>query len=95
MSRSSNKSNRIPLKKSSILPPEVLIFGSSTGGPEALKSFFSSLTVTPSKYMLLVQHMPPLFTSQLALMLDGIAPFKVKEAQDGEPIYSMYFVHGT
>ena len=67
--------------------PDVIHMGSSTGGPEALKKFFSSWTVKPGVPVLLTQHMPPLFTRQLAALLDRVCPaLSVKEAEHGEVI---------
>ncbi len=75
-----------PKKKLFRFPPKIVCIGSSTGGPEALTRFCRNM---PSGFMIpivIVQHMPPIFTDQLAQTLNKIAPFKVKEAQDKEPI---------
>ena len=63
----------------------VLAIGSSTGGVEALSEFISHLpeNCPPT---LIVQHMPPAFTSSLAARLDRLNAPKVMEAYDGAPI---------
>lgn len=62
---------------------DIVVIGSSTGGPDALKRIFSSLGAI-DRPMLLVQHMPPVFTSQLAKALDLVSKVTVKEAVDGD-----------
>ncbi len=65
-------------------PVQALIIGSSTGGPEALSKVLSNLSVPPAVPVLLVQHMPPVFTRQLAARLDRLGPASVVEAADGD-----------
>jgi two-component system chemotaxis response regulator CheB len=66
---------------------QILAIGSSTGGPEALRDVFSRLPGdTPGT--VIVQHMPPVFTSALARSLDRISPMRVREAAGGEPLLS-------
>ncbi|MBF0205341.1 MAG: chemotaxis-specific protein-glutamate methyltransferase CheB [Oligoflexia bacterium] len=57
--------------------------GASTGGTEAIKSVLLGF---PSKIppTLIVQHMPPVFTTAFAERLNEICPFEVKEANDDE-----------
>src|SRR4051794_28566616 len=52
--------------------PAVLVIGSSTGGPEALARVLPQLPA--SLPVLLVQHMPPVFTRQFAQRLDRLCP---------------------
>lgn len=66
--------------------PALICIGTSTGGPETLKSLFSKLKPGITTPILLVQHMPPLFTTQLASALDELVDFKVKEAVNREKI---------
>ncbi len=61
-----------------------VVVGSSTGGPEALRTVLSSLTTPLPVPMLVVQHMPPVFTRQLAERLDRAGPTTVVEAAGGE-----------
>ena len=60
--------------------------GVSTGGPNALKEVIPKLDSKVSVPIFIVQHMPPLFTQQLAERLDKISALKVKEAKNREPV---------
>lgn len=64
----------------------VIAMGSSTGGPNALARVFSDLPAGLSAPVVLVQHMPPLFTRLLADRLEGQSKMKVREAQGGEEL---------
>jgi len=64
----------------------VLGIGVSTGGPQTLSEIFKNLPQNFYVPILIVQHMPPLFTKQLADRLNKISPLQVKEAEDGEPV---------
>jgi two-component system, chemotaxis family, protein-glutamate methylesterase/glutaminase len=62
---------------------KVVAIGTSTGGTEALKSV---LGVLPANCpgIVIVQHMPPLFTKAFAERLNGLSRLRVKEAEDGD-----------
>jgi two-component system, chemotaxis family, protein-glutamate methylesterase/glutaminase len=66
--------------------PAVLVIGSSTGGPEALTRVLPQLPATLPVPVLLVQHMPPVFTRQFAQRLDRLCQLRVVEAVDGTPL---------
>jgi two-component system chemotaxis response regulator CheB len=66
--------------------PKIICIGCSTGGPEALTSIFKKITEKVSVPMLIVQHMPPMFTQKLAEMLDELSPVTVREAKNGDVI---------
>ena len=63
---------------------DVIVVGSSTGGPDALTSIASNLPADLVVPILVVQHMPALFTRLFASRLDRSCPLKVVEAVDGQ-----------
>ena len=56
----------------------------STGGPTALGSLLASLPASLPVPILIVQHMPPMFTRVLAERLDRTCAIHVVEAADGQ-----------
>ncbi|MER2105760.1 MAG: chemotaxis-specific protein-glutamate methyltransferase CheB [Solibacillus sp.] len=63
---------------------ELLIIGSSTGGPSALQTIMMRLPQTLHVPVLIIQHMPPGFTKPLASRFDALGPLTVKEAEHNE-----------
>ena len=65
---------------------KVLAIGASTGGTEAIKQILTGL---PSWIpgTVIVQHMPPKFTTAFADRLSLLCPFDVKEAEDGDRVH--------
>jgi two-component system chemotaxis response regulator CheB len=61
----------------------VIAIGVSTGGPPALSTIFGSL-LPPLPPIVIVQHMPPLFTGPFAGRLNALSALDVKEAQAGD-----------
>ena len=62
------------------------VLGISTGGPNALGELLPAL---PAKFpvpLLIVQHMPPMFTKMLAERLNTKCPLHIREAEDGAVI---------
>jgi len=64
----------------------VVAIGASTGGPQALQSVISGFPQNISAPIVLVQHMPPLFTRLLAERLQTQGKIKVQEAKGGEAL---------
>jgi two-component system, chemotaxis family, protein-glutamate methylesterase/glutaminase len=67
---------------------DVVAIGVSTGGPAALAEVLSHLPADFPAPILLVQHMPQMFTRFLAERLNGQTPLSVVEAVDGQPLKS-------
>jgi two-component system chemotaxis response regulator CheB len=74
-----------PLKESSA-SVEVVVIGVSTGGPSALETMLPLLPRDFPVPMLIVQHMPKLFTGALAERLQRLCSLAVKQAVGGETI---------
>lgn len=64
----------------------LVVVGSSTGGPQALDRLFSDLPVDLPALMLVVQHMPPVFTTSLAARLARRSGLDVREAREGDQL---------
>ncbi|MCJ7530709.1 MAG: chemotaxis response regulator protein-glutamate methylesterase [Anaerolineales bacterium] len=64
----------------------VLVIGSSTGGPRALNIVVPDLSANIPAAVLIVQHMPVGFTRSLAERLDAISQLAVKEATPGDKL---------
>ena len=84
---------------------ELLVIGVSTGGPNALAELIPSLPENFPVPVLIVQHMPPVFTRLLADRLDKSSKLEVRECQGGEKLQAGFVyiakgdhhmtVHGT
>jgi two-component system chemotaxis response regulator CheB len=61
----------------------VVVVGASTGGPNALAELFGRLPADFPVPILVVQHMPPMFTRFLAERLSKESPIRVEEAGSG------------
>lgn len=67
-------------------PIEVVVIGLSTGGPSALEQMLPRLPSSFPVPVLIVQHMPKLFTGALAERLDKCCALRVRQACDSEAI---------
>ena len=65
---------------------EVVAVGISTGGPQALNRMLPRLPANLAAAVLIVQHMPPLFTKSLADDLEKRCALTVSEAVEGQPV---------
>ena len=69
------------------IPPRVLLIGASTGGPQALNAVIAKLNrVIDEAPVLIVQHMPPTFTTIFAEHLSRASGRVAHEGIDGEPV---------
>jgi two-component system, chemotaxis family, protein-glutamate methylesterase/glutaminase len=66
--------------------PRVVAVGISTGGPTALGTILPSLPANFPLPILIVQHMPPLFTRLLAERLNSRCALNVREAANGDVV---------
>ena len=66
--------------------PVAVAIGVSTGGPAALDLLLPTLPASFPLPILIVQHMPELFTKLFAERLDGRCPMQVREAVEGAPV---------
>lgn len=65
---------------------DLLVIGSSTGGPPILEKIITSLPADFALPVVIAQHMPELFTRSMADRLDALSPLKVLHAEQGAPI---------
>jgi len=76
-----------PVKNPELGEPSrvVTAIGASTGGTDALAEI---LTALPADHpgLVIVQHMPPIFTKDFAARLDRHCAIRVKEAEDGDEV---------
>jgi two-component system chemotaxis response regulator CheB len=80
---------RAPLTAATSRQPqrcEVLVIGSSTGGPQALSALLAELPANFPVPIVIVQHMPPVFTNHLANRLNQNCELQVSEATGAETL---------
>ena len=77
-------SHRPRLRRSG--PIEIVCLGTSTGGPNALAEVFANLPADFPVPIVIVQHMPPLFTAMLAERLTAHSPVPCHEGAEGQAV---------
>jgi two-component system chemotaxis response regulator CheB len=78
----------VPRPLSAVRHCDIICVASSTGGPNALSAIFQRLRTPLAVPLVLVQHMPPMFTGLLAERLNTLGVCRVTEARDGEIVES-------
>ncbi|MFQ5461872.1 MAG: chemotaxis response regulator protein-glutamate methylesterase [Phycisphaerae bacterium] len=66
--------------------PRVVALGISTGGPQALATMMPQLPGDLATPLLIVQHMPPMFTKSLADSLNAKCALTVVEGEQGQVV---------
>lgn len=69
--------------KTGVLDQKVIAIGASTGGTEAIYSVVKAFS-REMPGIVIVQHMPPVFTKMYAERLNNSCQMEVREAQDGD-----------
>jgi two-component system chemotaxis response regulator CheB len=75
-----------PVLQTMLIRPKVVVIGVSTGGPTALAEMLPGLPADFKLPILVVQHMPPLFTRLLAERLNATCKLPVEEASQNSPV---------
>ncbi len=77
--------------------PAVLVIGVSTGGPAALDVLLPALPGDFSLPVLIVQHMPEVFTGLFAERLNGRCRLRVREGAEGDAVRAgtIYIARGN
>jgi len=66
-------------------PRSLILLGASTGGTEALREVLTALPADLPP-IVIVQHIPALFSRTFAARLNELSALEVREAVDGEPL---------
>ena len=77
---------KLAWKRTAVLSPRVIVIGVSTGGPNALAAVVPQFPKDFHLPVLIVQHMPPLFTRMLAERLNANSAIRVEEVTDGASV---------
>jgi two-component system chemotaxis response regulator CheB len=87
--QSTSESVAVPARRPGHAPgrpaEHVVAIGASTGGPEALRLMLQAMP-EDAPAILIVQHMPEVFTRSFAEGLDRTCRIQVKEAADGDAV---------
>lgn len=77
--------------------PQAVAIGVSTGGPAALDLVLPALPAQFPLPVMVVQHMPELFTALLAERLNGRCKLRVREASEGDVVQAgtIYIARGN
>lgn len=79
------QSSAISLPRTKI---KIVVIGVSTGGPNALATMLPGIPGDFPVPIVIVQHLPPIFTNTLAERLDRVSKLNVVEAKEGDELIS-------
>ncbi len=65
---------------------KVVVIGASAGGPKALAEILPRFPAETPASMIIVQHMPGVFTRSFAGRLNSLCDMQIKEAEENEPL---------
>ncbi len=90
------ESARYPKILWDLLKPDILVIGSSTGGPTVLERIFAEMPSPIRCPIVIAQHMPPIFTATFAERLSKVSGLSASEAKNGEQLQNnwIYVVPG-
>jgi two-component system, chemotaxis family, protein-glutamate methylesterase/glutaminase len=80
------RAERLSIANRTPLEDTIIAIGASTGGPPIVESILRQLPKDMPSSILIVQHMPKIFTELFAKRLDDECSITVKEAMHGEVI---------
>ncbi len=75
---------RLAVPRTAVAAAGIVAVGAFTGGPNALTALFAALPASLPVPVVVVQHMPPVYTRLLADRLSKSCPLSVHEAGDGD-----------
>jgi len=86
----------LPPAPKRIVPPAIIAIGVSTGGPNALSAVIPALPPAFPLPIVIVQHMPPVFTRLLGDRLGAESALRVQEAEPGMRVlpFNVYIAPG-
>jgi len=67
--------------------PQVVVIGASTGGPQVVEELLEQMPAKLKPLVIVVQHMPALFTTGFAERLNRRTGFEVSEARQGMEVH--------
>lgn len=76
---------RVPLTFTAADPATIIAIGASTGGTEAIRQVLVDMPES-SPGIVIVQHIPAVFSTAFANRLNDLCQVRVKEAADGDPV---------
>jgi len=77
---------KFDLRREMLRRPRIVAIGSSTGGPQALMTFFKDIPDGITQPIFVTQHMPPTFTAILAEHISKQSGLDCAEGKEGEVV---------